>query len=100
MSAVRRALQSLDGKLLLQTESLQTSIRELLWAQRLSAGLLAVFGGLGLLLAVIGIYGVISYSVRQRTREIGLRMALGATVENVRRMVVWEGMRLVVVGVV
>ena len=100
MPAVRRAVQGLDGKLLLQTESLQTSIRELLWAQRLSAGLLAVFGGLGLLLAVIGIYGVISYSVRQRTREIGLRMALGATVENVRRMIVWEGMRLVAAGVV
>ncbi|MEO8370852.1 MAG: ABC transporter permease [Candidatus Solibacter sp.] len=100
MPAVRRAVQSLDGKMLLQTESLQTSIRELLWAQRLSAALLAVFGGLGLLLAVIGIYGVISFSVRQRTREIGLRMALGATAENVRRMIVWEGMRLVAVGVV
>jgi ABC-type antimicrobial peptide transport system permease subunit len=97
---VRRAVQSLDGNMLLQTESLQTSIRELLWAQRLSAGLLAVFGGLGLLLAVIGIYGVISFSVRQRTREIGLRMALGATAESVRRMIIWEGMRLVAVGVV
>ena len=100
MPAVRRAVQSLDGNLLLQTETLRTSIRELLWAQRLSAGLLAVFGGLGLLLAVIGIYGVISYSVRQRTREIGLRMALGATVANVRGMIVAEGMRLVSLGVV
>jgi predicted permease len=100
MPGVRRAVQSLDGKLLLQAESLQTSIRELLWAQRLSAGLLAVFGGLGLLLAVIGIYGVISYSVRQRTREIGLRMAMGATEEAVRGMIVWEGMRLVAIGVI
>ena len=81
-------------------ESLETSIRELLWAQRLSAGLLAVFGGLGLVLATIGIYGVISYSVRQRTREIGVRLALGATVGGIHRMILREGVRLVAIGVV
>ncbi|MCX6629727.1 MAG: ABC transporter permease [Candidatus Solibacter sp.] len=99
MGAVRREVQALDRNLLLQTESLETSIRELLWAQRLSAGLLAVFGALALLLATIGIYGVISYSVRQRTREIGVRLALGATVGDVRRMIVREGLRLVAIGV-
>ena len=99
MGAVRRQVQSLDGNLLLQTESLQTSIRELLWAQRLSAGLLATFGVLALLLTTIGIYGVISYSVRQRTREIGVRLSLGATVGDVRRMILWEGLRLVAIGV-
>ena len=99
MGAVRREVQALDGNLLLQVESLETSIRELLWAQRLSAGLLAVFGALALLLATIGIYGVISYSVRQRTREIGVRLALGATVGDVHRMILREGVRLVAIGV-
>jgi predicted permease len=100
MGAVRRQVQALDGNLLLQAESVETSIRELLWAQRLSAGLLAVFGGLALLLATIGIYGVISYSVRQRTREIGVRLALGATVDDIHRMILREGARLVGIGVV
>jgi ABC-type antimicrobial peptide transport system permease subunit len=96
---VRREVQSLDRNLLLQVESLETSIRELLWVQRLSAGVLAVFGALALLLATIGIYGVISYSVRQRTREIGVRLALGATVGEVQRMILREGVRLVAIGV-
>jgi predicted permease len=99
MGAVRREVQALDGNLLLEVESLETSIRELLWAQRLSAGLLAVFGALALLLATIGIYGVISYSVRQRTREIGVRLALGATVGDIHRMILREGIRLVGIGV-
>src|SRR5664279_5138597 len=100
MGTVRRQLQALDGNLLLQTESVETSIRELLWAQRLSAGVLAVFGGLALLLATIGIYGVISYSVRQRTPEIGVRLALGATVDDIHWMILREGTRLVAIGVV
>ena len=71
-----------------------------LWAQRFSAGLLTVFGGLALLLATIGIYGVVSYSVHQRAREIGVRMALGATAGDVQMMIVLEGFRLVATGVV
>jgi predicted permease len=98
--SVRRAMQPLDRNLLLQSESVGFTIRESLWAQRLCAGLLAVFGGLALLLSTIGIYGVVSYSVSQRLREIGVRMALGATAGDVRIMIMRDGIRLVAIGVV
>jgi len=98
--AVRHAMQPLDRNLLLQSEAVERTIRESLWAQRLSAGLLTVFGGLALLLATIGIYGVVSYSVHLRSREIGVRMALGATAGDVQAMIVREGFRLVAIGVV
>src|SRR5678816_684422 len=60
---------------------------------------LGVVASLALLLGAIGLYGVLSYVVAERTREIGLRMALGATASAVRRMVVAQGTRVVVVGV-
>jgi predicted permease len=99
LAAVRGEVQGLDHNLFLQSETLETTIRESLWPQRLSAGLLAVFGGLALLLSTIGIYGVIAYSVNQRKREMGVRMALGATPANVRTMVLGDGMRLVAIGI-
>jgi putative ABC transport system permease protein len=61
--------------------------------------LLNIFGGVALFLAAIGIYGLIAYSVQQRTQEIGIRMALGAGTRDVRNMVVFRGMRLAMIGV-
>ena len=66
--------------------------------QRLNMLLLTVFGSAGLLMAAIGIYGVMSYSVQQRTQELGVRMALGAQASNLRNMVIRQGMILTVIG--
>jgi putative ABC transport system permease protein len=66
---------------------------------RLNAILLAVFAGVAMLIAAIGIYGVLAYSVNQRTREIGLRMALGAPRARVLRLIVGEGMMVGAIGI-
>jgi ABC-type antimicrobial peptide transport system permease subunit len=68
--------------------------------ERFNMWLMTVFGGCALLLAAIGIYGLMAYSVAQRTQELGIRMALGAEAGHVRRMVVRQGMRLAAVGLV
>jgi ABC-type antimicrobial peptide transport system permease subunit len=69
------------------------------WGPRLAAGLATIFGFLALSLAMIGLYSTMTYAISRRTREIGLRMALGARVGDVLKMVVGQGMSMVVVGI-
>jgi len=78
--------------------AVQTSDDHSLFMERMVAALSVAFGGLATLLAAVGLYGVMSYSVARRTREIGIRMALGATKGRVRSMILRDGMKPVVVG--
>jgi putative ABC transport system permease protein len=99
LGSLRREVQSLDRDVLLS--NLQTApqaIEESLWQPRLGAALFGAFGALAAVLTVVGIYGVISYSVGQRTRELGIRMALGAQPRNIWGQVLTEGLILVLMG--
>lgn len=99
ISAVRREVAALDENLPPQDlQPLSETVSLASWSARTGAAVLGVFGLLGLMLAAIGIYGVMSYSVSRRTREIGLRMALGAETRDVIKLIVKQGMGLTLIG--
>jgi predicted permease len=99
--AIRNEVQSLERNLPLGNPELMSErVANSLYAARMGAILLAVFGGLALLLASIGLYGVMSFAVARRTRELGIRVALGAQPGDVFRLVLRQGMTLVIAGLV
>jgi len=100
-SAVRSELKSVDANIsVLGTLTIDDHMRSAFFGERMTAQLVGVLGAIGLLLVSVGLYGVASYSMSRRTREIGVRLALGAERADIFRMVLREGLYLALTGVV
>jgi putative ABC transport system permease protein len=99
MAPVREQLRALDANLpLYNVQTMEQVMARSLFRQRLATSVMLAFGGVALLLATVGLFGLISYAVNQRTHELGIRLALGATARDVLRLVIGQGMKLALIG--
>jgi putative ABC transport system permease protein len=99
--AVREAVRRVDASIpVYDVSTMQERVSRSILAERLSGGMIAVFALMALVLATVGVYGLIAYSVAERKHEIGIRLALGAQGSDVRRLVVGQGVRLTLIGVI
>jgi ABC-type antimicrobial peptide transport system permease subunit len=99
MPVMRTLRQINPGQPATELKRIQTLVDHTTSPRRFFVLLVGTFAGLGILLALLGIYGVISYSVTRQTQEIGIRMALGATTGRVQRGVIWKTLRLALIGI-
>ncbi len=98
-SALRDRVMALDKGLMVEVATMRENLAALFLPARVAAVVLGLVGLFGLSLAVVGIYGVVSYAVSRRTGEIGLRMALGAESRDILRLVIGQGLKLTLIGV-
>jgi ABC-type antimicrobial peptide transport system permease subunit len=98
--SVRNEIHALDPTIaIFNVETMEEHLRDALFLPRLAGTLFGIFGITGLVLTAVGLYGVMSYSVTRRTREIGIRLALGAPIGAVQRLVVRQGMALILIAI-